>query len=339
MAEINDLSVTDASNTARFPEGQNPSTVNDGMRALEGIIARAAKDTFDGVLVTGGTSTAFTATPNRSLSTSYYDGLQFSLEFNATCGANPTLNVGGKGAKYLAWSDGTSLTTSDILSGTHAIVKYDVTNERWLVMTSPPDPDLTAIAGLARARGDLIVGGASAWEREAIGTNGQVLGSDGTDVAWADRKTLGTPQATTSGTAFDFTGIPAWAKKITVVFTGVSLSGSDAIIVQIGDSGGIETSGYLGAAGQGTTFANFTTAFGVINSGGAGSIHHGSMTLTLANSSSNTWVASGTVGLSNSTTVYVSGGSKSLSATLTQVRVTRSGTDTFDAGEVNVVYE
>ena len=56
---------------------------------------------------------------------------------------------------------------------------------------------------------------------------------------------LGTSQ-TASGTQVDFTGIPTWAKKVTILFDGISLNGTAQLRVQLGDSGGIETSGYSG---------------------------------------------------------------------------------------------
>lgn len=163
--------------------------------------------------------------------------------------------------------------------------------------------------------------------------NGGVVG-----LAGAQPITLGTPVATTSGTSVSFTGIPAGVKRVTMSFVGVSLSGTDALQVQIGPVAGVETSGYLGAGGNGTTFANFTAAFGLINSGGAGSLHNGTLTMTLENASTNTWTASGILGLSNSTTVYVCAGSKPLAGALSVVKLMTNGSDTFDAGEVNITY-
>jgi len=53
--------------------------------------------------------------------------------------------------------------------------------------------------------------------------------------------TSGTAVASTSGTSIDFTGIPSWVKRITVMFDVVSTNGSAIILIQLGDSGGIET--------------------------------------------------------------------------------------------------
>jgi hypothetical protein len=156
---------------------------------------------------------------------------------------------------------------------------------------------------------------------------------------------LGTEQATTSGTSIDFTGIPSWAKKITVQLVGVSTSGTSSLILQIGDSGGIENSGYLGAAsamgnGAATVAANFTTGFGVSPSVATDSVFHGRVALTLEDAANFTWVSATNLAFSNGASSIVGAGSKSLSAALDRVRLTTSGgADTFDAGAVNILYE
>ena len=152
-----------------------------------------------------------------------------------------------------------------------------------------------------------------------------------------------TAVASTSGTSIDFTGIPSWVRRITVMFSGVSTNGSSFPQIQLGDSGGVETSGYncaassLAAAAMST--ANATTGF-VLSRGDSASIINGSAVITLLDSASNLWTFTSTFGLSNSTFLLVTGGSKSLSATLDRVRITTvNGTDTFDAGSINILYE
>jgi hypothetical protein len=164
-------------------------------------------------------------------------------------------------------------------------------------------------------------------------------------VARARNLVAGTAIATTSGTSHDFTGIPSWVKRITINYQSLSSNGTSIPIVQLGDSGGIETTGYLGAGSVttgGGTGSNFTTGFGLTNSSGwlATSVLHGSLVLTLLDSTNNTWIASGTSGYSSSTFTSATGGSKSLSATLDRIRLTTvNGTDTFDAGSFNIIYE
>lgn len=153
--------------------------------------------------------------------------------------------------------------------------------------------------------------------------------------------TAGTAVASTSGTSIDFTSIPSWVKRITISFIGVSSNGSSAPTVRLGDAGGFEATGYLGSTQTGASASLFTTGFefaGGLQS--AARLYHGAMTLTLQNSSTNTWAGTSLVGLSDGASVAIMGGSKSLSETLTQVRITFvNGTDTFDAGSINILYE
>lgn len=154
---------------------------------------------------------------------------------------------------------------------------------------------------------------------------------------------LGTPVATTSGTSIDFTGIPAGVKQIVVSFYQVSTSGTDPLNIQLGDSGGIETTGYIGEGARisGTNECNVqnsTSGFRIqVNS--ATSVLNGSITITLQNSSLNQWAASGNISNQGNTQMMMTAGVKPLSAVLDRVRITTSGgSQTFDSGEVNIFY-
>jgi len=156
--------------------------------------------------------------------------------------------------------------------------------------------------------------------------------------------TSGTAVASTSGTSIDFTGIPSWVKRITVMFSGVSTNGTSLPQIQIG-SGSFVTSGYLSAVTniQNTSaYSAFpTTGFGLFIAANysAATPLTGVIALTLI--SGNTWLCSGTVCRTDSaTTAGTATGSLSLSGTLDRVRITTvNGTDTFDAGSVNIMYE
>lgn len=151
---------------------------------------------------------------------------------------------------------------------------------------------------------------------------------------------LGTEQASTSGTSIDFTAIPAWAKKITVQLVGVSTDGSSNLLIQIGDSGGLETSGYTSGAVLTNTPASATSTAGFIVTGTNASTReqHGAVTLTLEDATNFTWVATGMVNAAGN--VCVSAGSKSTSAALDRLSITTvNGTDNFDAGAINILYE
>jgi len=153
----------------------------------------------------------------------------------------------------------------------------------------------------------------------------------------------GTAIATTSGTSHDFTGIPSWVKKITIMFSGVSSNGTSDYLIQLGDSGGVEVIGYLGSGSSVATTVgtiNYTTGFGFNYGGGAAAIIHGSLTLSLEDASTNTWVAQSNIGQSNSAASSIIAGEKSLSAVLDRIRLTTvNGTDAFDAGSINILYE
>jgi hypothetical protein len=166
------------------------------------------------------------------------------------------------------------------------------------------------------------------------GTSG-VLDNSGAFIA-------GTAVASTSGTSIDFTGIPSWVKRVTVCFNGVSLNGSAVITLQIGTSSGIETTGYNGSNffvnSGGSSGSSVTSGVQFYGTGGASNLNYGTVVFTLLGS--NTWTIQGgvsTATFSANATVY---GGKALSGTLDRVRITTSnGTDAFDAGSINILYE
>jgi len=153
---------------------------------------------------------------------------------------------------------------------------------------------------------------------------------------------LGTPVASTSGTSIDFT-ISAGAKNIVVNYGSLSTSGTDPILVQLGDAGGIEASGYLGAASAldtAPTVTQFTAGHAITEVQGAANIGHGRIEMTLLDASTFTWAINGVGANSNNDVMHVSASGKSLSAELTTVRITTTGgTDTFDLGKINVAFE
>lgn len=153
----------------------------------------------------------------------------------------------------------------------------------------------------------------------------------------------GTSTATTSGTTIDFTGIPTWAKRITILLKEVSTSGTSPLMIQLGDSGGPEGGGYrsicVGAASG--TVETSTSGFLITKGNTAGAECSG--TVTICTNVTDTWIMSSTIGWYtgvNAGDVFSSGGSKSTSTTLDRVRLTTSGgADTFDSGYVNVIWE
>ena len=152
----------------------------------------------------------------------------------------------------------------------------------------------------------------------------------------------GTAVNTTSGTSVTFSSIPSWVKRITLSFAGVSLSAGSVPLLQIGDSS-IKTTGYLGSASsQNGDTTNLTTGFLVVAPaiGSAGRLWQGTVTLTLLDSATNKWVATAKAGTSNSVDGSEMGGYNTLTAALAELKLTTvSGTDTFTAGAVNILFE
>jgi len=148
---------------------------------------------------------------------------------------------------------------------------------------------------------------------------------------------------TASGTSVDFTSIPSWVRRITVMLSGVSTSGTSPIIIRIGDSGGISATGYTTGYAEAinvsnTAAANPTTGF-QLHSANA-STRETEAGVTITNVNSNLWLAFGVSTFSDYPSGTVVSGSKSLSSALTQVRITTvNGTDTFDAGTINLMWE
>ena len=153
----------------------------------------------------------------------------------------------------------------------------------------------------------------------------------------------GTSVASTSGTSIDFTGIPSWVKRVTVLYSGVSTSATSNYLVQIG-AGSVTSTGYLSASitaqsGSSSSAGATTTAgFVVADAVAAAYLYSGS--IVIQNISGNVWVQSGL--LTNTTAVRssLSNGQVTLSGALDRVRITTAnGTDTFDAGSINILFE
>jgi hypothetical protein len=156
--------------------------------------------------------------------------------------------------------------------------------------------------------------------------------------------TSGTAVASTSGTSIDFTSIPSWVKRVTVMFNGVSTNGSSIMQIQLGDSGGVETTSYSAMVSNVQTTSNTTrgatatSGFILQHAGGSSEVILGGAAV-FSSFGSNSWVCYGALYVDTSGLNTLSG-IKTLSATLDRVRITTvNGTDTFDAGSINIQYE
>lgn len=174
-------------------------------------------------------------------------------------------------------------------------------------------------------------------------TTAKILDGNVTPAKLSQKLTVATSQATTSGNTKDFDTIPSWVRRITIQFQGVSLGAAGIVRVQLGDSGGLETSGYVGTSGI-ISFSAYSITNGLgVDMNSTGLAFTGQM--ILENISGNMWVSSHTLGASGGYLV-LGGGYKELSGTLDRLQVAAtdtsgatSGSISFDAGSVNIFYE
>ena len=353
-------------------EGTAPSNINDAIREQMSHLA-AFKSEFEvgadvasatatdvdvaGVIhdITG--TTTITSLANPTNDTSHVKVLQFNGILTLTHSANLILptsanitTAAGDVAGFIyegssVWrcifyqrADGTAV-SSDIVNDTTPQLGGDLdTNSNSIVTTSNADvvinPDGTGV---------ISVSGTTDYENNVTDDD------DIPNKAYVDSQvsiTLGTEQDATNGgandlTEIDFTSIPSGTKRITVYLMGISFNNTAAPVIQIGDSGGIETSGYTGRVANGnvTSSSAFSSSFRLLGSGNASLIYFCKATLELINESNNTWYESGILG-ANGAVQETSQGYKDLSGELDRVRVTSTtGTATFDAGEVVITYE
>lgn len=195
------------------------------------------------------------------------------------------------------------------------------------------------------AQGDVMFYNGTDWARLGAGAAGQLLRTNGSaaNPEWASAITRATAVASTSGTNIDFGSIPSWARKVTIMLSGVSTNSNSPLQVQLGDAGGIETTGYSGTtmtvSSGGQSIATNTSGIS-LSLGADSSTTTRNGNIVLVNLSGNTWVVDGGISSPELTRQCFVAYSKTLSDVLTQVRVTTlNGADTFDAGTINIMYE
>ena len=293
-----------------------------------------------------------------------------SLDFRsstASSGATTTRNV--TAAISMTVSNGSTLGTVSTVASKLAVLAidnagtvelavvnanaYGLLDERSLIST-------TAEGGTGTADSGTVIYSTTARTNVPFRIIGYVESTQTTAGAWATSPsnvagmggaivpqpnpviTQGTAIASTSGTTIDFTSIPSWVKRITVMLNVVSTSGTSNFLIQLGTSSGVVSSGYnsfsvrLGptsvAAG-----ASSTAGFLVNSSDSATEIISGQM--IISSLGSNIWNEHGMF-VSNGNNGMPSGGGVTLSGTLDRIRITTvNGTDTFDAGSINILYE
>lgn len=152
---------------------------------------------------------------------------------------------------------------------------------------------------------------------------------------------IGTPVDTTSGTSVTFTAIPLTSKIVYVNFVDFSLSGADSILIQLGTSTAIDTTGYayssvaFNAASSSTGASTSTSAFFWQIT--AGATLNGTINLSLENSTTNTYNMAFIWGTSVARTGIASG-RKVLASPLSQIKISMFGATTFSTGQINIAY-
>jgi len=272
---------------------------------------------------------------------------------NNVTGTLPAANLGTV-AVSSGGTGATTLSTGNLLVGNATTAVTSVapsSNGQVLLVTA----GTSVTAGLFVIGASYTITAVGTTSFTAIGASANTVGvsfvatgvGTGTGTAtlntWASGSSVksATSQASTSGTSIDFTSIPSWAKRITVLWSAVSTSGTSVPIIQIGTSSGPTITGYNGTSinsvvGGTLSGATSTIGFPFRSTSGTASLYG---SCTISNLNGNNWVCSGVFNDSSSANITISGG-VTLGATLDRVRITTTnGTDTFDAGSINIFYE
>lgn len=173
----------------------------------------------------------------------------------------------------------------------------------------------------------------------------QTAGNNSTKLAttaYVDGKMVLGTVVNAAGTSVDFTGIPSWVKRITIMLNGVSTNGTSAPLLRVGTSSGIVSTGYTSdtvtVTGTGVSGSNTPIGVSLVSIGHTPSyLYNGDIVLELL--SSNTWVITGILNI-YTVAVCTCASKITLGANLDRLRITTvNGTDTFDAGSINIMYE
>jgi hypothetical protein len=247
---------------------------------------------------------------------------------------SPALNDGtALGSASLAWSD-LFLASGGVINWNNG----DVTLTHSADLLTLAGGDFSIGTSGVLTAGTLEIGHAS--DATLSRAEAGVLAVEGRDIL---TRTYHGSVSTASGSTWSFGSIPSWVREIDIVFYATSLSGTDHILIQLGDSGGYETTGYVGNAAiynaAGTLSYTPTTGFGVYLNAANREVS-GKITLTARSDSNTSWICSGVYMVTGGGTYWVgsTAGRKDVSAALDRVQVTVSGTDTGDAGAVNLIY-
>lgn len=264
------------------------------------------------------------------------------VKVTARVGDILTVVRGVDGTTAKAWSAGDQINSRPCAAAMNDalqvnVAKADVDSQ---VFTGTPVLPTGTIAVTQAAGNSTTKIATTAFVTSAIATAETALEAYA-DAAVLGSKTFKAKQTASGNTELDFTAISSDAKRITVMFSGLSTDGTSPIIVQLGVAGSPETGSYLGAVQNAGATTNHTNGFRIRASAAAASeVYHGSLSLTRLDDGDNTWVMDGSVGLSSAANSWWTAGAKTLAGALDMIRITTvGGTDEFDAGSVGVLVE
>lgn len=362
--QVTAVSLNNAVNNATFASGAVANggglSVSSGGASLfvtdGGIVAsKLASDSVTTVKITDANVTPAKLSAGAPTWSSSTVTIPSSLDFSAISTATTSGTYTRTGNTITVTMNGHNMTNGmvvnlTILTGSGTSGSYPISNVSTNTFevtdsssgTTSGNCNRTAYYGNSNIRGSETVAG-----NLSVTNNLSVTGSLSIGGSTVRLLTSGTSQATTSGSAIDFTGIPSWVKRITILVNGVSTNGATVPLLQIG-SGSIATSGYSANVGTIGITDNATSSF-ICNLGipfsGYASTAAATYTgiLFLVNISENTWICSGSVFPNNCASSTIAG-SISLSGSIDRVRLTTItgttvGSGTFDAGQINIMYE
>ena len=321
----------------------------------------------------GGTADVITATYSPVI-TALVDGqLCFVRATLANATTTPTFNPSGLGAGTIVKNGGVALAAGDIVGDGHQLIlRYDLAGTQWELLNPAVAAASDTAAGIVELATtaetttgtdatravtpdglhDMTSLAGAAWfldEDTMSSDSATQVPSQQSCKAYVDASvataspSLGTESTATGGTSIDFTSIPAGTKRIIVSGMGLSSTGTSRWQIQLGDSGGVEVTGYVGSASNaaGSATALFSSGLLALSSVAAASEYSFQAILVLENAATNAWSFGCQAGRAGTATNYVSAGRKALSAALDTVRLTtEGGADTFDVnGGVNIMYE
>lgn len=381
MADIDDWDVVASNNNSPAPDGLPEGSTSLGQlnnwgRETMAVAARAYLD-CNGSLVTTNSGNNYSISLNRSTIAAYAQGLTFAATINSTNTGNVTMNVNLIGAKSVVYQDGTQIPSGTFTENKVAVFTYDADGDRIILLSPLSAPYVDPLT----TRGDILVRGASATARYALGAAKTYLRSDGTDALWASllasdmtissiadgdilqadsgffsRLALGTadqvPHVNSGATALEYrnrpgvvifgtktlsgsadhtwSSLPSDVLSYDVWISNASLNGDSEMTLQLGTSGGVETSGYSGNVVQiGIGGFPFSTAFQLVRAQLATATYSG--LISMRNITGNTWTISGHI-MRDNNDIWQVVGNKTLSGVLTQIKLGNNGVDLFDSG-------